>query len=102
MLYYQNADICGSCANEIHNVACFLVPSQHIGNMGTHVKSYGLKDLSEIDVLFLEPCCRHQTLQCTIPLEKLIVTQQVKKVTVICDIRRFISVFTTAHHWNLS
>jgi hypothetical protein len=34
--------------------------------------------------------------------EKLIVTQPVKKIPLSCGTRRFITVFTKAHHWTLS
>jgi hypothetical protein len=35
-------------------------------------------------------------------LEKLVVTQLVNKLTVFYETRRFITVFTKAHHWSLS
>jgi len=35
-------------------------------------------------------------------LEKLIVTQLIKKFVAFCGTRRFITVFTRAHHWSLS
>jgi hypothetical protein len=35
-------------------------------------------------------------------LEKLIVTQLVKKFPAFYGTQKFITVFTTAHHWSLS